>query len=312
MGKFQKIAVDPFKLKPHRLTRGIDGKPLIPGMSNDDFRRLVESVKAVGKLLVPIVIYEGGILEGEHRVKACKLARITNPPCWEFTGTDEEALEIMKGFNLARRHLSASDKYHIISMMTMEENRDKTEDVGTGSHISRTISEKADEAKISRRTAGDIEKVQREGTEEEKKALHTGTASPKALAHEIRQREKGKYDSDFCDEDGYPIPSGDASYYWGRRPEAEELLALVDKAKAFARKLDQNDVMWFNMDVNSVLAGLGDVATRIKTGAIPRHVCLRCNGKNPVKCDSCKGRGVIPKLVWEREPQEMRKTREHA
>jgi hypothetical protein len=281
-------------------------------MSKENFRELVESIRKLGRLLMPIIIFEERILEGEHRVKACRIVGIKDPPCWEFIGSEEEAFTVMKGFNVARRHLTATQKYHLASLITIEENRDKTEDVGTGSHISRTTSEKADEAKISRRTAVDIEKVEHEGTEEEKKALHTGTASPKVLAQEIRQREKAKYDSDFRDEHGYPIPSGDASYYWGRRPQAEELLSLVNKAKAFARKLDQNDVMWINMDVNTVLSELRSVAHRIRSGAIPRHVCLGCNGVKPVKCQHCKGRGVVPDIVWGHEPEEKRRAREHA
>jgi hypothetical protein len=283
------------ELKPHPYSQ------ILPKAHGDDYNALREGVRKHGKLRYSIVVYEDMILDGNQRLRACKETGVE--PKWiEFTGTDVQAMDTVWVLNFGRRNMSARERTFAASKYLLF-----VESKGLQSPETQKVI--AAKAGVSAKSVRRATRVLREGTEEEKAALESGESGMAPLAEAIARRE---HDSDLRDDDGYPIPSGDASYYWRRRPEAEALLALVVKAGKMAKTLDKDDVMWINMDVNTVLGELRSVAHRIKTGAIPRHVCLGCNGINPVKCQHCKGRGVVPDIVWGHEPEEKRKARERA
>lgn len=78
----------------------------LPDMPADQFSSLVEDIRANG-LRHPIVLFEGKILDGRHRFRACTDASVA-PAFEEFTGTDPLAFVLSE--NLRRRHLSDSQR----------------------------------------------------------------------------------------------------------------------------------------------------------------------------------------------------------
>jgi ParB-like chromosome segregation protein Spo0J len=91
---------DPTNLVPHPLAL------LIPEMGDDDFAGLKEDIGHRG-LLEPVVLYEGRILDGRHRYRACQETgrRIDFT---EYTGTD--AVGYVMALNLHRRHLTVAQR----------------------------------------------------------------------------------------------------------------------------------------------------------------------------------------------------------
>lgn len=77
---------------------------IIPMMNEDDFNRLMEDVRENG-LQEPIWLYEGKILDGRNRYKACQELGIA-PELRNYQGT--KPLEFVLSLNLARRHLNSS------------------------------------------------------------------------------------------------------------------------------------------------------------------------------------------------------------
>jgi len=73
-------------------------------MNEDDFNRLMEDVRENG-LQEPIWLYEGKILDGRNRYKACQTLGIV-PELRNYQGT--KPLEFVLSLNLARRHLNSS------------------------------------------------------------------------------------------------------------------------------------------------------------------------------------------------------------
>lgn len=73
---------------------------VVPGLSDDDFLTLRRSVRAAG-LLDEIVLHEGQVLDGRHRLKAC-LAEGVEPRYRQFTGPDPRAFILT---SLAARNL---------------------------------------------------------------------------------------------------------------------------------------------------------------------------------------------------------------
>ena len=77
-----------------------------PDMDEEDFLDLLSSIKAHGQR-EPITVFEGQVLDGWHRYRACKELDIS-PMTTEFDGDDPVAFVI--DLNLQRRHLSPSQK----------------------------------------------------------------------------------------------------------------------------------------------------------------------------------------------------------
>jgi hypothetical protein len=280
---------------------------IFPKATEEDFRIIKQTLISDG-LLEAIELFEEAVLDGNQRQRGCVETGV-EPRYVEFQGTREQALEYVWKKNRARRNMTPHDK-QVSFLKYLKCQGSITSDNNSAS--GKNVLEKAAGFGVAKTSAYQIKKLSEQGTDKQKADFESGKISLKKVDAQITEHKKKQGDSDFRDEQGYPIPEGDASYYWSRRSQAEELLALVVAAGKYAKKLDQDDVMWINMDVNSVLSGLRLVSHRIKSGGIPRHVCLECRGVKPVKCMHCKGRGVVPDIVWNTEPEEKRKTREHA
>lgn len=87
-------------MKPHPLAE------LLPSMSANELQQLTADIKAHG-LHQPVVLYEGQILDGRHRFKACTAAGVP-ARFTEFKGDDAAAAALVYSANLARRQLSKS------------------------------------------------------------------------------------------------------------------------------------------------------------------------------------------------------------
>lgn len=79
---------------------------LLPSMSDAELSNLTSDVKEHG-LHHPIVVYEGQILDGRHRFKACAASGVA-PMFIEFNGDDAGAVALVTSANLARRQLTKS------------------------------------------------------------------------------------------------------------------------------------------------------------------------------------------------------------
>jgi ParB-like chromosome segregation protein Spo0J len=88
---------------------------LFPPISEDDFNKLVADIKANG-LHQHIVRYQGKILDGNNRYRACSLAGI-EPTFADFTGIDADAQRYVISANIHRRHLSPDQRREIIATM---------------------------------------------------------------------------------------------------------------------------------------------------------------------------------------------------
>lgn len=79
---------------------------LFPLMPEPELRALADDIKTNG-LKYPICLYEGKILDGRNRYRACQLAKI-KPEFQDYKGS--EPLAHVVSLNLARRHLNESQR----------------------------------------------------------------------------------------------------------------------------------------------------------------------------------------------------------
>ena len=97
------------KLEPHEFSK------IFPPISEEDFDKLVADIKENG-LHQHIVRYQGKILDGNNRYRACSLAGI-EPTFADFTGIDADAKRYVISANIHRRHLSPEDRRKIIEAL---------------------------------------------------------------------------------------------------------------------------------------------------------------------------------------------------
>ena len=82
---------------------------VFPMMHESDLRAMAEDIRENG-LLNAIEIYEGKIIDGRNRYKACELAGV-KPDFVELDlGSDFDAVTYVLSLNLHRRHLTTSQR----------------------------------------------------------------------------------------------------------------------------------------------------------------------------------------------------------
>lgn len=100
---------------------------LYPELVGEAFERLKENVKAGFDKTFPVIVYEGAILDGWNRYRACKATGVEHVEK-EFRGNDQEAIDFVFRSN-ERRDLTASQRaalaaeYEPIIASTMKRGR---------------------------------------------------------------------------------------------------------------------------------------------------------------------------------------------
>lgn len=80
---------------------------IFPSLSQEDYDDLKQDIESVG-LIDPIVLYDGQVLDGRHRYKACLELGID--PRFDVLHLDTDTLRYVISKNVKRRHLSISQK----------------------------------------------------------------------------------------------------------------------------------------------------------------------------------------------------------
>ena len=150
----------PAKLEPHDLSK------LFPPISEEDFGKLAGDIKLNG-LHQPIMRYQGKILDGNNRYRACELIKIA-PKFADFTGDDAAARNYVISANIHRRHLSPDQRREIIVTLLRADPTQSNRQV-------------ADTAKVDHKTVGVVRAGLEAGGEiphQEKTVGKDGVAQP--------------------------------------------------------------------------------------------------------------------------------------
>lgn len=112
-------------LQPHALADTVPGE-----MTTEEFTALCTSVKADG-LCNPIVLFEGKILDGRARYRACKETK-TPVAAVTFSGDEKKAVAFVLDNNLHRRQLNSMQKAIVAARMPDISQKDAAAAVGVG------------------------------------------------------------------------------------------------------------------------------------------------------------------------------------
>lgn len=170
----------PLRPLPSRRRKGIQMEyhelaNLFPLLSDRDADELAADIAANGQR-EPIVIYEGKILDGRNRFRACTKAGVT-PRTVEYQGDDPLAFVI--SLNLKRRHLDESQRGLVAGKIaTIKHGQNQW----TGKFAAPTQAEAASMMNVSERTVRAGVKVQNEAAPELIYAVESGAVSVSAAA----------------------------------------------------------------------------------------------------------------------------------
>jgi protein gp37 len=180
-----------------------------PEMPSDRYEELKKDILGLG-LRRAIILYEGKILDGRHRHRAC-LEGGVDPHFEEFTGPGS-AYDFVISENLKRRdltpaqHLDVRTKLIDIMRRRAKERQGARSDL-KGKNIPVNLPESADgnvvqfpsgdvrdelakQVGVSPKTASDFITIKERGTEEDVRAVVDGRASISGKANEVRERER--------------------------------------------------------------------------------------------------------------------------
>jgi hypothetical protein len=151
---------------------------IFPLMNDADFMALRDDIAAQG-LLEPLWLYDGQILDGRNRYKACKALGI-QPQVRTYHGTDP--LGFVLSMNLVRRHLNESQRALVAADVATMRQGERT-DLEPSANLQKVSQTKASELfNISARSVSDAKRVKSEAQPEVVKAVRDGHLAISAAA----------------------------------------------------------------------------------------------------------------------------------
>lgn len=288
---------------------------LFPLMPDSDIALLADDIKANGQQHA-IVLYEGKILDGRNRYRACNLARV-EPKYAKFPGGDP--LKFVLSRNLHRRHLTDAQRAMVAAKIANMKRGDKSESFSenvekcqqkSGENKSATLRiTQEDAAKALDVSVRSVQTAKAIIEADPKKAEEVASGKKKLAAaeREIKEAAKPKEkpsDKLPKDERGVMLPA-DKVKLWERRGEVGELASAVSRVRVTLRKAqEKNDPLYCAINFSSCLAQL-DQAYADLTSAKPWCVCPMCQGDG---CRTCRKSGLLGKFGFDKfVPSEFKK-----
>jgi protein gp37 len=168
----------------------------LPDMTEEEFKGLKNDISGIGQL-EPIVLFEGKILDGRHRYRACCELGI-EPQVYEKNINGMSAMDAVRALNIHRRHLTVSQRAMIATAFLEHAEREAKErqkrkpadsvKVILPEQNRQASDEVAEQFQVSGKTVRDAKVVVTEGTKEEKEKVKSGKASVSSTAKQIRGR----------------------------------------------------------------------------------------------------------------------------
>ncbi len=151
---------------------------IFPLLEGREFTELCADIKANGQR-EPIWIYEGKVLDGRNRFRACEAVGVV-PRTAAYTGDD--ALAFVLSLNLHRRHLSESQRGMVgAKIANLTHGGDRVSEQAANLPVA-TQAEAAEMLNVSERTVRAAVKVKDEGAPELVRAVESGRVSVSAAA----------------------------------------------------------------------------------------------------------------------------------
>ena len=159
---------------------------VFPPMSEPEFAAFKEDIREQGQQ-ESIILYEGKILDGLHRYRACReLAR--EPRVVRFEGNPRAAAQLVLGRNFHRRHLTTSQRALIAAEMCKLRPRGNT---GTSPYL--TAAQASTLMGVGQDLVKDAKHLLRSGDQELLRSVRDGVQSVSAAVQEKKKKKKAAF-----------------------------------------------------------------------------------------------------------------------
>jgi predicted DNA-binding protein (UPF0251 family) len=258
---------------------------IFPAIEDLELQVIIEDIQKNG-LQSPIVLFEGKILDGRNRYKACQLAGV-DPEFVEFKGNP---LEFVISANLHRRHLSESQRAAVAAELLTCRNSD------TDPILQR---EAAKIMNISRDSVNAAKKLKDKAPKKVFQAVKDGKISINKASLDLAKIDK-EHEPVFDKTEAKRLVPDEIVKDWNRANEtAAELVSKIQHiCTTLKRGLEDNDVIFreFSQSIVSQAEGL---RYSIKSQLPAYAVCFSCHGRKSKNCDVCSQRGFVSKYLWD-------------
>lgn len=170
----------------------IENHPLaamFPLLEGKEFSDLIISIKSNG-LRDTITLYEGKILDGRNRYRACIEAGIE--PRTEPLPDGQDPLQFVYIKNVTRRHLTVSQRALAVAQFSALLKRGNVAAQCDGSAGAITMTQAAQRAEVSTASLKRAKNVLANGTDAEIASVKNGERNVRAVDDDIRARRRGK------------------------------------------------------------------------------------------------------------------------
>jgi hypothetical protein len=158
---------------------------LFPMLEDDDLKALAEDIKAKG-LTEPITLYDGKVLDGRNRYRACELAEVELKPDYFTQYEGDDALGFVVSKNLRRRHLNESQRAAIAAEIANMPQGFRSDQPSANLQKVISIPEAAELMNVSPRTVATVKTIKdpdlQAAVKTGKKTVHAAAKAQKARA----------------------------------------------------------------------------------------------------------------------------------
>jgi|SRR6185369_6785940 len=291
---------------------------ILPMLGVTEANELAADIQAHG-LREDIVLFEGKILDGRNRYKACKTVNV-EPRYVDLNG-DGDPIDFIVSKNIKRRHLTQSQKAMVVAkILSLPRGNPNLKSPKTPTNpkspqngeLGKSATVAAREIGVGHTTVDEAKRVLREAPKETVEQVERGDKSVATAVKEIKAEKQKKEAAKeaYLDKTGYVIPE-DLLDDW-KRAEAfgSHLRTLSNLKTEIADAIDQKDPVYTRQLNSSVVSMIQNLYGELKC-VIPYAVCTSCQGKQKTKCTLCKASGFISKFEYKQfVPAETKELRE--
>jgi hypothetical protein len=258
-----KEAIKRGQLKAHRFAERY------PLMDGDRLDKFVADIRGNGQR-DPIILYDGKILDGRNRYRACIELGI-EPLFEEFIGNDEEASTLVDSENLFRRHLTDDQiAIRIAELARVKAGRpyskQSPQNGGTfreaKTKSSRILAEQASKVGISEHKLERVRTILNQGTPEQIEAVRRGAATASETLTKIKEQKQDAFSDHEESRKKYDRMQKKEAKRANTRPATEIRAALISVAadgKRLRAKVDALPDMLLDTNINERQALLSQI-----------------------------------------------------
>lgn len=289
---------------------------VLPMLGTADANELASDIQANG-LREDIVLFEGKILDGRNRYRACKSVNV-EPRFRDFNGAEGHAIDYIVSKNIKRRHLTASQKALMVAKYavlprgnpSMKSSKTPAKPKSVQStELGKPADKVATDIGVSTSTVEQAKRVLRDAPKETVAKVERGEKSVASAVKELREAKQEQ--TPALDKTGYPVPDAILADWKRAEGFAETLRKITQVKSVVSEALDHSDPIFAEV-TNTTLSTLTNAYNDLKR-VLPYAVCTTCQGRAPKKCSTCGSRGFLSKFYYQTcIPEEIRKLRAKA